>query len=425
MFSSPHSRYRKQLQALRSDVPLVEAVRRSLQPESILGQQLVWTRMYERFSPGEAPYASLVLAATSHTSRRVFQVEVFGERPVDDTNQSWVARDEQLGWVRILRFPSDGVLDTLTAVLAEHATASVVQYWPGHRCTLRIQADGRTYFVKTYPKKYLRQKRGQHLYDVALALWHASCRGELPFQVARPVRWDDETRTLWLEQLPGLPWDAQGTANKTLQEIHQIGRCAAALAGSAINPFRVFDGKEQLVDSIAYGAELGRRIPRIAPVIHELIEGLQAVHRQFEGRRLRPVHGDMHPGQWLQAQPQSQLGLLDFDDFSLGDLERDAGFFLVQMQSEYAPSAQPVVAAECFVAGYESIAGPLGGKLLHAYMAHKWLSKALKAARALRPHGDLLAKSCLQNARAVLAGDMGFRKGAQQSSAFAALAATS
>jgi len=142
-------------------------------------------------------------------------------------------------------------------------------------------------------------------------------------------------------------------------------------------------------------------MPQVAGSIDELLALLRASHASSPGGPMRPVHGDMHPGQWLEADQGGRLGLLDFDDFSYGDPERDVAFWLTQMQSEYGFSGTP---AESFINGYEAVAGRLNEKLISTYMAHKWLSKGLKAARALRPDGASIAEKCLAEGRLLLRG---------------------
>jgi hypothetical protein len=59
----------------------------------------------------------------------------------------------------------------------------------------------------------------------------------------------------------------------------------------------------------------------------------------------------------------------------------------------------PVAAINArFLAGYEAVAGPLDERLLHAYRAHKRLSKALRNAYAVRTDNDMRVERALGQA---------------------------
>jgi hypothetical protein len=59
----------------------------------------------------------------------------------------------------------------------------------------------------------------------------------------------------------------------------------------------------------------------------------------------------------------------------------------------------PVAAINArFLAGYEAVAGPLDERLLHAYRAHKRLSKALRNAYAVRADNDMRVERALGQA---------------------------
>jgi Ser/Thr protein kinase RdoA (MazF antagonist) len=101
-------------------------------------------------------------------------------------------------------------------------------------------------------------------------------------------------------------------------------------------------------------------------------------------RPLRPLHGAPHPRQWLELD--GDIGLVDFDDFALGERELDVAVFLAAMDTERGVKAEAVNAA--FLAGYEAVAGPLDRALLAGQRAAERLAKARRSAWAVRPDGD-------------------------------------
>jgi hypothetical protein len=86
--------------------------------------------------------------------------------------------------------------------------------------------------------------------------------------------------------------------------------------------------------------------------------------------------------QWLADG--ERLGLVDFDRFCLGDPELDAATFVAEIDCEDPATTPREVLGAAFLRGYADMAGPLEPDLLTAYLAHKRLAKAEKAAR--KPH---------------------------------------
>jgi Phosphotransferase enzyme family len=398
MTSSPHLRYQKELVALSEDAAIISAIENVVPPGDLWPRSRDWVRLYERFHPGQNPFAILVFA-TAGAPQLVRHVDVFRSYRPDQGCHPLVVSGELIGWASIMPFPCDSSLPTLASLLAKPGVKTVVQYWPQRRCTVRFQTNGWSRFAKVFPKKYLLRNRGQRLFETALSLHDASVHGLLEFRAAQPLGWDSSTRSLWQEQLEGFPAANRLLGSHGAMMAHRMGCAAASLTRSGVTPSRVFDAAEQLSDSIACGAELGSRVPRLTAAVNALLDTLIKRHAAAK-RPLRSIHGDLHPGQWLDDG--ARLGLLDFDDFSLGDPERDAGFFLAQLESEYKPQIPVQQLGEVFLAGYESISGQLDRLLLAAYASHKWLSKALKAARALRPDGDAMAERCLRRACDIL-----------------------
>ena len=394
MSRAAHTQYREQLAALAGDIAVLRAIQNATPAHAWWSPDKTWRRMAEAFHPGQEPYAALTYEAVGPRPQ-LFHVEVFQEQPAD-YGDGLVAPEQILGWVRYRPFPADSILNTLSQALAGGGQPRVLQYWPGKRCTIRFEEGTESRYTKVYPKKFLRRDRGAQLHRVATALSTAAGRGEIGFTVAAPVCWDADTRTLWQLHLEGTPASSLLAGDSGCRVAYRMGQAAASLGRCGIVPTRIFDVHEQLADSADYGGELATHVPRLAATVDALLSELEAMAAEPLQRALCPVHGDLHAGQWVVDGPR--LGLLDFDDFSLGEPERDAAFFVTQLESELGLGLRVAQLAEAFLAGFEEVAGSLDPRRVAAYAAHKWLSKARKAARELRSDGDARAERMLSRA---------------------------
>ncbi len=395
MRQSFHIKYGHQLRALALGPAVQNAIADAGAQMNWWSGEQEWFRLHEKFAPHQSPFAVMVLA-TKSARQAICHVEVFDRQP-DPQGCTWSVYEVGIGWIRVSPFPKDDVLTTLPAVVSSTPNPTVVQYWPQRRCTIRSGHDGGVRFVKVYPRKYLRNNRGMRLHVNAQALWHAAQSGKLRVAVAKPAHWDSESRSLWQDELAGQPAEDALLRHGGEGLAGRMGNAAASLTRCGVEPARRMDGREQMKDSAAYGKELSQRLPGKTLIISVLLEALENLHAAVDPRPLCPIHGDMHAGQWLFDARTGQLGLLDFDDFSWGDPERDVAHFLVQLEYEHrdAPVGR---LKQAFLDSYEDAAGPLDRRLLAAYQAHKWLAKALKAAQELRCDGDLQAEFCLEQA---------------------------
>ena len=395
MNNAAHAEYRNQLRSLASDDGILRAITDAARRPAWLCDSRSWTRTYERFSPGQEPFATLVLESSEEV-QAICHVEVSSSRPDMEVADDFITFDEGAGWLRLKRFPADSQLNTLAAVLRTPGRPTVMRYRPGRRCTIRFDRGGQTRFAKVYPKKFWRYGRGENFISTGQALWHAACSGRLGFAVAKPIGWDSELRTLWQQRLEGAPALTNMFGPEGVTLARRMGEAAATLTLCEVKPHKTFDWMAQVASSIRCGEELAHQIPRLAGRVSELLEGLAGIHGRVGVKPLRPIHGDLDASQWLDEG--ARLGLADFDDFALGDPELDVATLLVELEFEDALQFSFDELSQAFREGYESTAGPLNEELLIAYTAHKRLSKALRVARALRPDGDERAEQILTNA---------------------------
>lgn len=388
-----HEHYREQLIRLArpaSLLPLLDAWA-SADASAALPEDDAWRRVYGRFHPFDAPYATLVFEYTGRPQTFV-TVELFDDRP--ETTDADTHAVTGLGFARLRGFPADDGLPTLRRVLAAAGDAAVVRYRPGRRCTFRVADDRGVRFAKVFG-----DDTGGPIHDAGVALAAAAARGELAFAVAPPIAWDSDARVLWQGAVAGEPLLERLSTRDAEPLAKQMGAALGTLTTASVFPVARFDAAVQCRRTHQYARELGTRIPALAVEATSLGEGLDAIHRERPGR-VCPIHGAPHVNQWLADA--DRLALVDFDRFSAGNPELDVATLLGELDFEEDLATPVARIARAFVRGYETTAGALDPLLLRAYRAHKRLAKALRSARALRPDGAERASRHLALAKAAL-----------------------
>jgi hypothetical protein len=375
MTRSTHERYGDALTVLAVDTAILPIVSEVGERRGWWTSERIWHRTYGRFMPDADPFAEIVVSSET-PSHELCRIEMFERRP--DARGPRYAVDTGIGWARMTRFPFDPALPGLTPV---SAGATVVRYHPGRRCTLRVVRDALTVFAKVYATN-----KGARVYEDLVALRAAASHRRLKVTIAEPLSWEAGTRTLWQAALPGEPASRRlgepggdGTAGR-------MGTATASLARASVTPSQVFDGAAALARSRRHAAELSRRVPCLSETLHEIEDRLAGIHARFPSRDLRPIHGAPHLDQWLDAG--SEIGLIDFDRFSRGDPELDAGVVLGDFDALGRTELPVARLSDAFLEAYRDTRGPLCEPLVQAYRAHRHLAKALRAAQAIRPDGD-------------------------------------
>ena len=172
----------------------------------------------------------------------------------------------------------------------------------------------------------------------------------------------------------------------------EMGRANGSLAVSSLSLPSRFGADDQIARTRRYARRLGRLVPTLDDRVRNLIERLVARHRSRPNARTVPLHGSPHAHQWLHQG--DGLSLVDFDRAARGHPEIDVATFMTEMDYEDERWPRDAISA-AYRRGYESVAGPLDDLLLATYCAHKHVSKALKAARSLRPDGVARAAEAL------------------------------
>jgi aminoglycoside phosphotransferase (APT) family kinase protein len=306
----------------------------------------------------------------------------------------------RLGPVSFSRFPCDEQLPTLPLVLAESREPRVIRYRPRRRCTLRALRDGRPAFVKVFPGG-----EGEVLDAEARRLHAAGRAGLFDFAVPAPLAWDARCRALWHERLPGDPVIEELRSPRGPHLAERMGLALASLASSEIDARARFSVQDQLERSRRYVAALVHQAPACTEGAEELLGALRRLHRSEGEGELRPIHGSPHAHQWLRDG--ERLGLVDFDRYALGEPELDLATFLAELDFEDRRRCDVAGVERAFLGGYAQRGPAPNPRRIAAYRAHKHLSKALKAARAVRADGDRKAQRHLASALTLLRAEAG------------------
>jgi hypothetical protein len=370
--ASAHARYGTRLGALRDDQAILPPVVQAAEPLGLLTDGGPLERDYARFHPHRQPFATLVLR---ETRQPVLRVEAYDARP---PGEGVVA--SEAGWLRVSAFASDPALPALPDLLARPGRQAVVRYRPYRRCAVR--------FDRGYAKLFA-DRRGERMADEGRMLWAAAERGELGFAVPRPERYDAASRTLWQSRVPG-------TAPPETVPARRMGHALATLAGADLEPCRVLSAGAHLARSARLGWSLVRSVPSAERDVDRLMARLRRVHSAAPRGGLVPVHGNPHPGQWLDGA--AGLGLVDFDGLALGEPEFDAAAVVAALEFE-DPARVPVESLRAaFLAGYAETGRPLDARRMAIHRAHRRLGKAARVAASLRPDGDKRARRHLNRA---------------------------
>jgi hypothetical protein len=334
-----------------------------------------WQRTFSRFDVANG--ARITLLYESQTPyQQICLVEIsVRQTTLDETHQIEIAFDP-IGWLVVTRFPFDAALPGLARVVTENQPVKVLRYRPHKRCTLCV-AHAHSEYV--YAKVFA-DNRGAILHGENETLWQAARSGELGFRVAEPLVWVDETRALIQRAVPGTPIAKRLLAEEGPPLASRMGRALVTLHQALLKPSREFSLHDQHLRTRKYAVEITARVPELAQKVEDFVVRLERAQLNLPAGKLVPIHGSPHAGQWLDDK--EQLGLVDFDRFSLGHAELDVATFVAEMDFENNANGASEHVSNAFVNAYVEVAKSFDKALFNIYRAHKRFAKAFKAAKA-------------------------------------------
>jgi Phosphotransferase enzyme family len=196
---------------------------------------------------------------------------------------------------------------------------SLVHYVPEHTASVRLTLRWGEARAEVYGKTY---------YDATGAsTWHHMQQiypllgGQMEVQIARALRYESATRTLWQAAVPGgcLP-PANDLAISTLQHLGQ------ALARFHMLPLDLPNTSFSDLDTRIELAvrQISHALPRCAQQLTDLGRALsRLLPDSFAETPLALLHGDLHPGNILVAGPAYYL--IDLDNLTRGPAVLDLG----------------------------------------------------------------------------------------------------
>jgi hypothetical protein len=256
------------------------------------------------------------------------------------------------------------------------AAVQALRYEPERRATLRYDMPQRaapSLFAKTFC-----DDRGEAIHRRFAHAWHQAQRDERAPLVARPLRYDAATRTLWQTEAGGTPLAALiGSAAPRLPALARA--LAQALATLHAAP-RALAGPLPR-DTAYWLAEVRRRCKKIARAVPHLTDRVERLAAAFEAwasalphGETALIHGDLHIDQ-VSFDGERPV-LFDFDEFSLGDPMEDLAGFVTRL----APGGAPAALGTHLLAAYAEVAGArYCRRRLHWHLA---LQQLLQASRA-------------------------------------------
>lgn len=195
----------------------------------------------------------------------------------------------------------------------------------------------------------------------------------------RALAFDRESRALWLEALPGRPLDGAGAlaaagsasrlAGRALAELHALPPPAEPVRG-------LLDHVRELVRPEP-GA-LAAALPEAAPLVARAVAAMSRWDAELRSAPATPLHRDF---QLRQLLPDAgRIGVLDWDDFAVGDPAFDLAYFQVYLRNHLEAPRSAALEAE-FRAGYLETGGSDPGERLAPYLSFNFLRRASRRLR--------------------------------------------
>lgn len=210
--------------------------------------------------------------------------------------------------------------------------AAVIHYYPEERCTCRydlVSAAPRASRPLSLFGKTFNDDRGESAYRRQLELWRVTQTKARKFIVARPLGYSAATKTLWLEQVAGVPAQNFLTGQADTAWLRAVAEGLADLHRVAPVGTVQYRRDDQLQELHSKSKKLAHGFPGLAESLKSLQCGLERDAASCIPSRQSFIHGDFHLRQLLVHG--ADIAFLDFDECGGGDALQDVASFIVDL----------------------------------------------------------------------------------------------
>ena len=197
--------------------------------------------------------------------------------------------------------------------------------------------------------------------------------------IPEPIEFSSSLRTLFQEEVPGLPVKTVIKQSPQPVYLQQLARSLAKLHQCPIIPSKPLTVKDHLLHGRAQHEFLALACPDLEPQIDYIVETAERSAATVNGIKLAPLHGDFHLGQ--VHLENGSVWLIDFDALSYGDPASDLGNVLVFLKGKARkiPNISELITA--FLEEYFSIMDREISGRISLYEALTHLRRACKCLR--------------------------------------------
>jgi thiamine kinase-like enzyme len=259
---------------------------------------------------------------------------------------------------------------------------AVLKHTPGKRCVIayHLASPENAVHAAVVIGKLYRRDRGEKIFQNLRQLWRAAAGTN--FGMPEPLAYVPELGMVMQSVVPGKPLEKFSRGEDLAFAIRLVAHNLAALHSLSVTA----DEKKTMADHIKKychpGPEaLANDFPEMAPLIHELLEGL-ADNTGLQNTPLCPVHGDLGLAQiFITAE---RAFFIDFDGFCLSHAALDVSNFLGVLQAHFAQRFEEL--AGIFLETYLARQTPEKLSGLHLYHALVCLRRAMICWRLKNRH---------------------------------------
>ena len=218
----------------------------------------------------------------------------------------------------------------------ETVAIKIINYRPEIRCTCRYDITFATGQHTTLYGKNFADNNGEEIYQRQLTLSQGS-QAEFThkhlfsgFTIAKPLLYDADTQTLWLEGLAGSPLLAMLDGDNAKPVLKQIAKNIAAFHTGYLPNLPLLTELDLLAEIKKKATKLCLAYPNNADRLQRTIQQLS---EQFATLPVVPdglLHADFHIQQLLQCEDGS-LALFDFDELATGNPLVDVANFAADL----------------------------------------------------------------------------------------------